>query len=282
MDIWIIRDGEKFGPLHDFEVRRKIIDGEFTATTPAWHEGLEAWKPLAEIPLFSREFELLATDQGFEPCLNPISPPVRPDAPQTPPPLPSKPIFIRRFWARWFDLTLYSGVWWLAMWAAGQNIEAALRNPWVMFFQYVPWFALEALLIHYHATTPGKWLLGLKVVNLDSTRLDLAASTRRSMRVLFTGIGFGWYFLSVFCQGMSYFVAKRLGNTLWDQSGGHRVESALLTPLRIGTFVLLFFGAVQLQMIVISPYLLEEAGKNLPTVKKAYEDNPPWHLPKRH
>ena len=167
------------------------------------------------------------------------------------------------------------------MWAAGQNIEAALRNPWIMFFQYVPWFVVEALLLHHHATTPGKWLLGLRVVNLDATRLDLAATTRRSMRVLFTGIGFGWGLLAVFCQAMSYFVAKRLGNTLWDHSGGHRVQSVPVFPLRIASFVLLFFGVIQLQLIVISPYLLEEAGKSFPAIKKAYEDKPPWHLPER-
>lgn len=288
MDIWIILEGEKIGPLHDFEIRRKISDAELPPTTPAWHDGLDAWRPLVEIDLFRREFELLSTDSatdsatGFEPAASPPGPRPRPDEPQSPPPLPTKPIFIRRFWARWFDLSLYSGVWWLAMWAAGQNIEAALRNPWVMFLQYVPWFVLEALLLHHHATTPGKWLLGLKVVNLDATRLDLAASTRRSMRVLFTGIGFGWYFLSVFCQGMSYFVAKRLGNTLWDQSGGHRVESTPLNPLRIGTFVLLFFAVLQLQLVVVSPYMLEDLGKRFPTVKKAYEENPSWHLPKRH
>lgn len=284
MDIWIIREGEKIGPLHDFEIRRKISEAELPPTTPAWHEGLDAWKPLVEIDLFRREFELVsrASEPEFEPAESPSAPRPRPEEPATPPPLPAKLVFIRRFWARWFDLSLYSGFWWLAMWAAGQNVEAALRNPWVMFLQYVPWFVLEALLLHYHATTPGKWLLGLKVVNLDASRLDLAASTRRSMRVLFTGIGFGWYLLSVFCQGMSYFVAKRLGNTLWDQSGGHRVEFAPLNPLRISTFVLLFFGVVQLQWIVVSPYVLADLSKNFPAVKEAYEKDPPWHLPKRH
>ena len=57
MDIWIILDGEKIGPIHDFEIRRKIEAGELSATTPAWHEGLAAWKPLVEIELFTRAAE---------------------------------------------------------------------------------------------------------------------------------------------------------------------------------------------------------------------------------
>ena len=60
MDIWIIQNGEKIGPLHDFEIRRKIETGELPRETPAWHEGLAGWKSLAEIEVFSREFELAA------------------------------------------------------------------------------------------------------------------------------------------------------------------------------------------------------------------------------
>ncbi len=55
MDIWIIQNGEKIGPIHDFDVRKMIENGELPAATPAWHEGLTAWKPLVEISLFERE-----------------------------------------------------------------------------------------------------------------------------------------------------------------------------------------------------------------------------------
>ena len=281
MDIWIIRDGEKIGPIHDFEVRRKIEDGELPAATPAWHEGLAAWKPLVEIDLFTREFELAAAPpEPFPPV------PENPPDPQHPaPPPPPRTFYHRRFWARWFDLSLYSGVWWLGMWAAGQDIGAALANLWVMLLQFVPWFVLETLLIHHLATTPGKWLLGLRVANNDGSRLDLAAATRRSLRVMFTGIGFGWGPLALFCQALSLFTAKRLGTTLWDHAGGHRVTAGPLKPFRVIALLFLFFGALQLQLIVIYPYIpapmLEMLGESFPALKAEYEKNPPWHLPQR-
>ncbi len=277
MDIWIIRDGEKTGPIHDFEVRRKIEAGELPAATPAWHEGLDAWKPLIEIDLFTREFALATAPREPSPLFS-----EDPSGPDSPPPLPQKPAYGRRFWARWFDLFFYSGVWWLAMWAAGQNIEGALLNPWVMFLQYVPWFALEALLIHQLGTTPGKWLLGLQVTNLDGSRLDQAAAVRRSLRVMFTGIGFGWGLLAVFCQALSLFTAKRLGSPLWDHTGGHRVNAVPLKPFRLIAFIFLFFVALQLQMIVVSPYLFKMTGETFPAFKAEYEKNPPWHLPPRN
>jgi uncharacterized RDD family membrane protein YckC len=271
MDLWIIRDGEKTGPVHDFEVRRKILSGDFTAETHAWHEGLDGWKPLSEIDLFRREFEEPPAAVETEPTL--VTP--------GPPPLPQKPAYARRFWARWFDLTLYGGIWWICMWAARQNVEAALLNPWIMFLQFVPWFVIEALLIHHIGTTPGKWLLGLRVTNLDGSRLDLAASTRRALRVMFTGVGFGWGLLAVFCQTLSYVTAKRLGTTLWDHTGGHRVLSASLNPFRVVALVFLFFGAIQLQAIVLYPTYVKLLIEQNPKLKPIFDNNPQWSLPAR-
>ena len=277
MEIWVILEGEKVGPLHDFEIRRRITAGELPSTTPAWHEGMAGWIPLIEIDLFKREFEIKpAPIEAIEKTSS-----VQPDSRITPPPLPQKPIYFRRFWARWFDLTVYSGIWWFALWLAGQNIEGALVNVWVMFLQYVPWFVFETVLLHYFSTTPGKWLLGIQVLNQDETRLDLTSSTRRSMRVLFTGIGFGWGPLTIFCQILSYYVAKKMGNTLWDQTGGHRVVHSPIQPAKLVGFIVIFFAALHLQMLILAPYIVKTASESNPEVKKYFERNPPWQLPKR-
>ncbi len=273
MDIWIIRDGEKIGPIHDFEIRRKIEAGELPATTPAWHEGLAAWRPLIEIELFTREFE--------RPETPPPVPAQEVGRAATPPPLPQQTFYIRRFWARWLDLTIFSGLWWLGMWLARQDIEATLLNPWVMFLQYVPWFAFEAYLLHKFATTPGKWLMGLHVINQNGSYLDLGESIRRCLRVMFTGIGFGWSILALFCQALSLFTARRLGSTLWDYTGGHQVTTSALNPFRVVALVFLFAGALQLQLIVISPYLFKMAVEKYPEFKEQLEKDPPWHLPIR-
>lgn len=276
MDIWIIQDGEKIGPIHDFDVRKKIEHGELPATTPAWHDGLPAWKPLIEIGLFEREFERPGETRDTAP----VFPPEDADVPPLPPLLPEPSILFRRFWARWFDLFLFAGLWWIAMWAAGRDIESLLNNPWMMLFQYVPWFVLEALFLHRFATTPGKWLLGIRIVNSNGTFLDLAAASRRAARVLFIGIGFGFGPIALVCQTLAFFNAKHLGRPLWDHAGGHRVTAEPLNPLRLTAYVLLFFTALQLQAIVVVPYVFEAAGKKFPALKEQYDKNPPWHLPK--
>lgn len=275
MEVWIIQDGEKSGPFQEFDVRQKIADGEWTAETSAWHEGLDGWKKLPDIPIFRREFE--------KPAPRTDIPVDAPDAlskgvPQ-PPPIPQPQVYLRRFWARWLDMMLYSGIWWLCMWAAGQDIEAAWMNPWVMFTHYIPWFIIEALLVHYTGTTLGKWLLGMRVSNLDGSRLDLGASTWRALRVMFTGVGFGWGILAIFCQTLSLFTARRLETPLWDYTGGHRVEVRPLNPSRLISVVVLYFMAMQMQTIVLFPHLLKIAAKDNPQLQQLITENPRWPLP---
>ena len=280
MDIWLIQDGEKIGPIHDYEIRSRIEKGELPPTTPAWHEGLPAWKPLGEISLCEREF-----DRPVPPPDLPFAPPLA-EPEQTPPPPPARPVLVRRFFARWFDLYLYAGIWWFAMWAVAADIDALLRSAWVIFLLYIPWFALETFLIHRLGTTPGKWLLGIRVLNDDSSLLSLAQATRRSVQVLFIGLGFGlaWGGLTLICQFMSYFTAVRFGRPLWDYAGGHRVVPASLRPLRIVTYVIALYGALVLQMMVEAPYIMPvllEATKPFPSLHEQLEKNPPWQLPPR-
>jgi len=274
MDVWIIQDGEKAGPLRDYDVRGKIARGELGAGVPAWHDGMSDWRPLGEIPLFATEFERIAQQ---EPAAVPDESPPAP----TPPPLPPsvQTHLVRRFWARWFDLYLYAGLWWLAMWAAGRDIAGTLNNPWLILFQYVPWFVLEALMIQRFGFTPGKWLLGIRVCNDDGSPLTLPQATRRSMRVLFLGIGFGWGILALLCQLMAFFTTRRIGKPLWDMAGGHRLETQALSPLRIAGYVIGLFAALQLQMIVVAPHVTEQMKKNFPALREHIEKNPPWHLP---
>ncbi|MCU0750577.1 MAG: RDD family protein [Akkermansiaceae bacterium] len=291
MDIWIIQDGEKTGPIHDFEVRKKIESGELEGGTPAWHEGLPAWKPLREIELFQREFENPVRDYGD----------FREDPPDSPHPAPASPAAtipqvlpdaegphsVRRFWARWFDLGLYSALWWLVMALVGRDITATLTNPWVLLMHYVPWFVLEAFLIHRFGTTPGKWLLGLKVVNDDGSLLSLGAATHRSSRVLFLGIGFGWDIVCIICQIMSFFTARRLGRPLWDHAAGHKVIATPINPLPLISYIFAFFAAFMIKSIIIIPAAIELRAKNDPEfkrqyeeLKKAFENGPPAEKPK--
>lgn len=266
MDIWIIQDGEKTGPIHDFEIRRRIEKGELSADTPAWHEGLAEWQQLRTLALFEHEF-----DKPVDPYESPHQETPAATGP-LPPPLPMPTLVFRRFWARWCDLHLYSGIWWIALWLAGRDIKGIMMDPWLAMLHFIPWFAIEAVLIHRFGTTPGKWLLDLRVINPDGRKLDLTESIRRASRVMVFGIGLGWYLLSWVCQVMAFITTRKLGKSLWDQAGGHNVVGGPLNPPKLVTFVLVLAASFMLQVFVLFPYILEEMAETNPQYKKEYQE----------
>jgi uncharacterized RDD family membrane protein YckC len=277
MQIWLILEGEKSGPFPAYEIRSRIAAGTLESSTPAWHEGLDGWKPLEELPLFKSHFESLP-----EPARSSSEPTVAPGGELlAPPPLPSRPSLARRFWARWLDLHVYGGLWWFALWLAGRDIAETLQNQWVLATQYVPWFVMEALLIQRFATTPGKWLLGIRVLNDDGSHLSLREASTRSFRVLVIGIGLGWSLIAVFCQAISFVTARRIGRPIWDHMGNHQVAGQPLKPGRVAFMAILFFSALQLQVAVIMPHLAGQMAESFPGLREQMEKNPPWQLPRR-
>ncbi|NJM36729.1 MAG: RDD family protein [Akkermansiaceae bacterium] len=159
----------------------------------------------------------------------------------------------------------------------GQDIKAVIFSPVIVFLRYLPWFLIEPILLHYFGTTLGKWLMGLRVVNQDDSKLDLTAATKRSLRVMLTGVGFGWSLLAIFCQILSFFTARKLGNTFWDHVGQHKVTVAPLHPFRLIALVFIFAAALVIETIIIWPHIYEIHSKD-PSFKEQLEKNPLWPL----
>jgi uncharacterized RDD family membrane protein YckC len=269
---WLILNGEKSGPFSLGEISRRIRAGEVSGADPAWHVGISSWTPLGQIAELREVFDEdkmhdLGTDDAA-PYLPPSS---------GPPPLPQANPVYRRFWARWLDIQTYSALWWLALSLAGQDIKSLFLSPWLTLIQLVPWFLIEAACIHLFATTPGKALLGLRVVNRDGSRLSLGASLHRSFRVLVMGIGLGLGVLCQICQALAWFTVRRTGATLWDLSGGHKVEAKPASGWRITACAVLFITAMQISGTVLAPAMkpvLDELIRNdFPWLRKAYEES---------
>ncbi|MFD2256934.1 RDD family protein [Luteolibacter algae] len=274
MEIWLIQNGKKRGPYPDYDIRSRIAHRELDPETIAWHEGLAEWTEIGKMDLFRKEFpekESVATPpelprKYLERAESAET--VSPSATELPKP---RKYLIRRFWARWLDLTFYTTIWWLLMYLAGKDIGLALLNPWLQLSLYIPWFALEAWMLQRNATTLGKWLMGLRVINEDGSKLHLKNSVWRSVRVMVTGIGFGWGLLSLLCQAMSWFTTRRIGKPIWDYLGAHKVVASELNALKIIVMVFLFFVCAQLQLAVKGPHLQKMMLEKNPEYKEFFE-----------
>lgn len=97
---------------------------------------------------------------------------------------------VRRYIARSFDFLLCSLPWHLVLQSAGVDTRARLASIWMSVLGAVTMLVLEPLLLHLFGTTPGKWLMGLRVTDENGKNLTLAAAWRRTWRVLWYGYGF--------------------------------------------------------------------------------------------
>jgi len=278
MEIWLIVSGKRSGPYPDYDIRGRIEHGEMEADEKVWHEGLPEWTPVGELELFR---DLFGKDEPKP------APPELPKeylerASAAASAVKPKTHLARRFWARWADLSAYSALWWLGMYLSGRDIGLALANLWLLLSMYLPWFVLEAWLIHRFGTTPGKWLMGLRVVNEDNTKLSLKLAIWRSLRVMVTGIGFGWPLLSALCQVLSWFTARRIGKPIWDFLGNHRVDAEPLSPFRILALVFVYAVAGYLFVAVVGPYSQDGISEDSPNYKEVKELQDKWYFPKKN
>jgi len=269
MDVWLIQDGERSGPFPSFEIERLIRDGDVDPDSPAWIEGQGEWQPLSETRLFGEMFEQCET-RGIEavPTVGPVIAPVA-----EPPALPVEAVtaaeMVRRFWARWFDLHLFGLFWWGGMRLAGHDLVELSRDTWVLIWLMLPWFAIEAMLIHLWGTTPGKALLGIRVVQANGKPPTTGASVWRSLRVWTLGLGLGLPLVVIVCQGLSFWVSRRIGRPLWDTAGDHRVQVRRISPLRVAIFVGSFVLLAVLRGWVLMP-VAEEIERQLQEVLREF------------
>ena len=236
MEIWLIEDEEKTGPFQSYEVRSRIERGELRGGEMAWHESSKDWVPLREMELFRTEFEM-EEERLF------------------PPPVPVKPRPFVRFWARWFDWHLYSVFAFGLMRLMGLDMVAAVASIMFMMTYLLPWAIMEGISIHVTGTTPGKWLLGIRVQQIDGGQVTLGASVRRALRVIFYGIGLNVPIFREICHGIALWYIFKFRATWWDRAGGSEVRVARIPELRIVLFVFAFLGVMLVSGLVMKPLM---------------------------
>lgn len=249
MEIWMVQNGVRTGPFAPYDIEGRITRGELEAAQPAWHDGMAVWGTLGEMPAFAAVF---ARAEAAE-----VQQAVEHEERQLPPLLPAKPLLIRRFLARWFDLSLVNLLWWGGLFLTGQNLKAVLLNPWLMLAPLVPIVLLEPWLLRRLGTTPGKALLGLWVANLDGSRLTLRQGTIRTVRVLSLGVGLTLPYLAFACQALSAWLTWRMGSALWDLAPGHRVHERTPKVWQSILFGVIFLGILQATGTIMMPTYLE-------------------------
>lgn len=155
-----------------------------------------------------------------------------------------------RFWARIFDIFLYSFPIGLALglifptlfeasWTqgrAGAYVLGFLALPLVMI--------LDAAVIAMTGTSPGKAIAGLKVRDLDGRKLTFETAARRNLQVYWKGLAIGLPILNLVAYGSGYSAVKEAGLTSWDEDTGTRVLAVEGGEYRIVLIAIFAIGAM--------------------------------------
>jgi len=82
---------------------------------------------------------------------------------------------------------------------------------------HLMWIPIEALMLHYWGTTPGKWIMGIRVESVNGGPLTISDAMHRAWNVFRYGYGFTIPLYSLWRQYKSYKEYVDYGYVPWDQ-----------------------------------------------------------------
>lgn len=129
-----------------------------------------------------------------------------------------------RFGARFFDVFLVLSILgMLTTWLVQQSHAPSVFG--FLFFTCALLVPLEAFLLTVFQTTPGKWLMNVRVISESGKRIQFREALLRSLSVWCRGLGLALPFLSIVMPLHGHARLVRHGKTNWDETGGFRRTS---------------------------------------------------------
>ena len=272
MKIWLLENDERTGPHEIYDIRDKISNEEVKADTPAWYEGADGWVTLEDVPAFSSYFikssasetlqeEERRTAELIESLEKELAG-VETEVGTTPQPQPysqpnsatfqNEPLYpIRRFFARLFDISLYTVLLYIVKVQMGINPLVVDSLTKELMFQ-VPYLLLDGLALSYIGTTPGKWLLNVRLRQYNGQKLAVMTSIIRSIRVWVLGFAMQSP-LVIISIPFSWFIASKYGKFLWDIPRNNLTRCGPISPLKVGVYFCIIIAASYLLKYSIPP-----------------------------
>ncbi len=218
MEIYWIENKQRKGPISVSEIISLLEAGDITPETKGWHKGCAKWLPMHELPALSSYFHPSEPQEEYQDL-----PPIPHDLPaDAQPPVAAidkttrifaVPAPVLRLWARVLDLMIYTVIVLAILYICGIGFHETYFSPIV----WVPAFLIEAFLISRWSSTPGKWLMGIRVVTFDEKKLGLGTSLTRSIQVYIFGMGLVLTIFMPIMMLLSWWTLRKRGITMWDQ-----------------------------------------------------------------
>ena len=252
MQIYLLQDGEKRGPLTIYEVAEQVRSGKAGEDTLGWHQGSEGWLRLDELPPTSSIF---------------VDPPPRPEvvkaeevAEQRARLAPERARASVRLWARVIDMFLLGFVVSMVAITTGlMSVTELYLNPRIeiALMPGVLQMLLEGVMIHVFGVTPGKWLLRVRVEREGGGQIPLGTSFRRAFTVWWRGTGFWLFPLYILTMVIAQTNLLSTGKTPWDRACELKISYGKVDRNRVFFIIGLVFCLVMTMQYAFGEELLE-------------------------
>lgn len=105
-------------------------------------------------------------------------------------------------------------------------------------------FLLDAVVFAVFGNTPGKALLGVKVLNADGTKPAFGAFAGRNLRVWLAGYGLGIPLVTLFTMVRQHGRVKAGRAASYDESSARRVEGTPIGALRVAAAIAVYLAII--------------------------------------
>lgn len=263
MEIFIVQDGEKRGPLTRYRIREMLRNDEVSGDTKGWVKGEEAWKPLRDIEPVLALIQEVERERLDAKLAEDTDVPTLPPEPSVPPGSLATHA-MSRFGARMFDLMLFQTI---ALYLFAPDPVAISDMDHLMrilkgdqteeeatYFRELQkiglastfaWHLIEWIFIASFGTTLGKWLFNLRVQGPDGEKPKPATCLYRSILVWMLGLAAGLPVFQFVANFLAFLRVQNRGVASWDTMLHTQVIQKRMTLVR----AMVIFGVFGLLMI---------------------------------
>jgi len=274
MEVFIVRNGEREGPLKLYQLQEMLDEGEVDGSTIGWMRGYSSWVPLRELPPVLGMIQAMERERLDAKLAQQEKPAVPPETEVPYHRLPSHAV--ARYGARMIDVLLVQIA--LALLIALPEAPEGFPDPGNLeqareYFrraasgemtaeemQYVQFLAalqfgallgawvLEGILLARFGATPGKALFRLRVEDHEHAKPGFLRALGRSVLVFWLGMGARIPIVEWIANFLAFLRLQNRGTTLWDQQMKTVVRQEPISRGRI-LFILILF--VSIAMLVL-------------------------------
>lgn len=157
-----------------------------------------------------------------------------------------------RYFARIFDVylsTVFIIILWLMLHPVSYNAILGTVPQYVAWIiLYIIWIFIEAILLATWGTTPGKWLLTAKVLDINGNRLNFGTALKRGFRVFLYGLGLMIPLISLIAVITAYNHLKKpniyIGRSSWDIASNSAVVVRKSSAWRVVLAIVLILATL--------------------------------------